>query len=91
MFETKICSKTNALQKYFLTIKKLLQSICISRQRRFDFVSFSSIKSIHLQQKINITNIELFLLNSKITTKYCFDDVINVNKKVYYRDIIFFV
>ena len=63
-----------------------------SNQRRFNFFSFSSsIKSAHLQQKINITDIELFFSNLKITTKYSFDDVINVSKKVYYRDVIFFV
>ena len=60
-------------------------------QRRFNFASSSSIKSAHLQQKVNVTDIELFFSNLKITTKYFFDDVINVSKKVYYRDVIFFV
>ena len=62
-------------------------------QRRFVDVAFSSpsTKSVHLQQKVNITDIELFFSNLKVTTKYSFDDVINVNKEIYYRDIIFFV
>ena len=60
-------------------------------QRRFNLVSFSSIKSIHLQQKVNVTDIELFFFNLKITAKYLFDDVINVSKEIYYRDVIFFV
>ena len=34
-----------------------------SNQRRSNFVSFSSIKSIHLQQEINITDIELFFFS----------------------------
>ena len=73
-------------QMYFKNIFSQLENYynqhVSSNQRRFNFVSFSSIKSIHLQQKINITNIELFFFNLEITTKYLFDDVINVSKEI---------
>ena len=56
-------------------------------------ITFSSDHKKHLQMTINFktSNIDFFVSSLIITSKYSTNDVINVNKYIVYRDVIFFV
>ena len=58
-----------------------------------NYITFSNDYKKHLQMTINFktSNIDFFVSNLIITLKYSTDDVINVNKYIVYRDVIFFV